>query len=512
MSDLFMNGNWMLDMLEKHIWHGFTVGAVALAIVYTVCKLFPKMPPDTTSWLYRLGYLKLITAFVFLRAISLTLPVYTPANPAPAVDTVIQISRHTSAVAASTARSAVHPNAVLYFLMLWGLVITFAGFRIAHASYKTRTLRKSCSVIQDAELHRILRDLCERMRIRRKPELLSGNVSGPMICGFLSPSIILPEGFSSEGIQLVLAHELAHVKRRDVMWAWLPMLAQWFFFFNPLVWLLRKEWLLAQEAACDAMAVDVTSASHAEYGRMLLTYVVPIPASRRLVAIGVSEPYNTLKRRLNAMLKLQSGSRKKNIIVGTIVLAIGIFASAFTVAGRTQLPTWAPKNPSPEFLRAAKVLKPLPLESNRAIGSLGVPVWECFGALTDQQMKDFMKIRQEKQKTDGMTQQTISYMKKNYGATERNGYIVYNKREISVPVKTMYGIQRKACDSIVESCKADLYKLGAAQDLSNVDLNLEFYANGCHEMRVSFRAIIRPSPTEFVSTSLGLGPFGYISR
>jgi len=291
-------------------------------------------------------------------------------------------------------------------------------------------------------------------------------------------------------------------------------------------WLLRKEWLLAQEAACDAMAVDVTSASHAEYGRMLLTYVVPIPASVRLVAIGVSEPYNTLKRRLNAMLKSQSGSRRKSILVGTIVLAIGILASAFTVIGHSQLPTWAPENPSPEFLRAAKVLKELPPEKNHTVGSLDVPVWECFGALTDQQIKDFMKIHQVKIPTAGLSQEVLSYAKQHSEATEKDGYLIYNTRSIAVPIQELSDAQKKAVDRILKVSVDEarpgqqgndllsmLYKAGAKPDLSNVSLS--FRADGGHEVRFSF--LLKPTMSgtkagAVTSTSISPGPFGYISR
>lgn len=47
------------------------------------------------------------------------------------------------------------------------------------------------------------------------------------------------------------------------------------------------------------------------------------------------------------------------------------------------LPDWAPKNPSPEFLRAAKVLKPLPEDAGGGGSPLTVAFHEMFGALTD---------------------------------------------------------------------------------------------------------------------------------
>ena len=51
------------------------------------------------------------------------------------------------------------------------------------------------------------------------------------------------------------AHELAHVRRRDLLWSGLAGLVRVLFFFHPLVWLAHREALVAREAACDALAL-----------------------------------------------------------------------------------------------------------------------------------------------------------------------------------------------------------------------------------------------------------------
>jgi hypothetical protein len=144
------------------------------------------------------------------------------------------------------------------------------------------------------------------------------------------------------------------------------------------------------------------------------------------------------------------------------------------------LPDWAPRNPSPEFLRAAKVLKPLPREvSERQTSNVGPGLTEAlkarverilypasyrmFGALSDEQMEHFL-----------------------------------GTKEIRLPVRAMTKAQRAAFDdwfsAAAEAFKggppeyADvrvyLYKLGAKEDLSNVEAG--FVAVGGHAVHIWF--------------------------
>ena len=67
-----------------------------------------------------------------------------------------------------------------------------------------------------------------------------------MLLGIGRPTVLLPdvliESCHPAELRLILAHEVAHLKRRDLTWSWLPLLGQWFFFFHPLVWLGQREW------------------------------------------------------------------------------------------------------------------------------------------------------------------------------------------------------------------------------------------------------------------------------
>ena len=112
---------------------------------------------------------------------------------------------------------------------------------------------------------------------------LSGEAPVPMVTGLLRPVILLPEKMlrgSADDLRLAVAHELAHVRRADLWFAWVPALAETVFWFHPLVGRCVREYVECCEEACDRDALRVTGASPYDYGRLLVAFGV----HRRLAA------------------------------------------------------------------------------------------------------------------------------------------------------------------------------------------------------------------------------------
>jgi beta-lactamase regulating signal transducer with metallopeptidase domain len=63
----------------------------------------------------------------------------------------------------------------------------------------------------------------------------------------------------------MLAHDMAHIKRGDLLWFWLATTARLLFFFYPLVMLARRESRLTAEMAADELAVTVCRLEPADY-------------------------------------------------------------------------------------------------------------------------------------------------------------------------------------------------------------------------------------------------------
>jgi len=89
------------------------------------------------------------------------------------------------------------------------------------------------------------------------------------------PQIVLPkeilEGLPRGEQRLVIAHELAHIQRRDHLVRWLEWAAVSWLWWNPMVWIARKGLRNSEELACDALVLRALNPEPREYGSCLLS-------------------------------------------------------------------------------------------------------------------------------------------------------------------------------------------------------------------------------------------------
>ena len=102
---------------------------------------------------------------------------------------------------------------------------------------------------------------------------------GPFVMGYVRPIVLLPErqmeAFSTEEWELVLAHELAHLKNRDGLWLPLVNLITLLFWWHPMLWLAKHRLQQVGEFAADSRAIAASfdrkcmAACLVKFGRML---------------------------------------------------------------------------------------------------------------------------------------------------------------------------------------------------------------------------------------------------
>ncbi|HUR29362.1 MAG TPA: M56 family metallopeptidase, partial [Planctomycetota bacterium] len=118
-------------------------------------------------------------------------------------------------------------------------------------------------VLQHGALADKLRDLCRRTGIRRRVRLsVAPSLGAPISMGMFRPEICVPPRvlleLSEEEQEVLLAHELAHVVRRDPLWLATCRLCEAVFFFQPLNRVARHEIEDCAEFLSDAWAVRHT--------------------------------------------------------------------------------------------------------------------------------------------------------------------------------------------------------------------------------------------------------------
>ena len=110
----------------------------------------------------------------------------------------------------------------------------------------------------------------------REDALLCDEIGSPFILGVFRPKIYLPSRLTKPQLSFVLAHERAHLRRRDHWWKPLGFLLLAVHWFNPLLWLAYVLLCRDIELACDEAAVrDMAAPDRADYAQALLDCSFP---------------------------------------------------------------------------------------------------------------------------------------------------------------------------------------------------------------------------------------------
>ena len=150
-----------------------------------------------------------------------------------------------------------------YLDALWLAGVLLLSLRTLGGWWLIRRMRAR---LQQAPHTLLLRlDVLRRqMNIPRFVDLrLSTKLTNPLTAGVFRPWILLPvtalTGLSAEQLEVVLAHELAHIRRADYLWNLLQTLVETLFFFHPAVWWISRRVREERELCCDDIAVAACS-------------------------------------------------------------------------------------------------------------------------------------------------------------------------------------------------------------------------------------------------------------
>lgn len=146
--------------------------------------------------------------------------------------------------------------------------------------------------------------MASSLGLRRVPDVrVSSDVHAPQVVGLRRPIVLLPQSAADWDVEerrMAICHELTHVHRRDLLFGWIPVLAARVFFFHPLARLATREYLVAREAACDAIVLRMLQVEPALYGRLLVRMGVARPEPA-FTASGSSASSSGLTRRLEML-------------------------------------------------------------------------------------------------------------------------------------------------------------------------------------------------------------------
>lgn len=244
------------------------------------------------------------------------------------------------------------PSVVLsglsYAMLIWLFcALTLAAYLMMRLRHLHREALSGTDDSLPPWLPQLLAESSARLRLRSPPRVLvSRHTASPAVLGTFRPILLLPQDglsrLSPERAKHVLLHELAHIKRGDLIIHAAYLIIQIIYWFNPLLWVVRRQMRRLREICCDATVANVLREETASYRQTLLEtareLLVRPKADPGLGLLGIGEHGNCLRERLRWLerntwkyTRLRKGV---TAMIATLVF-VGLLPMATAQVGRT---------------------------------------------------------------------------------------------------------------------------------------------------------------------------------
>jgi beta-lactamase regulating signal transducer with metallopeptidase domain len=302
---------------------------LAIAIVATASRLLPRMPAAMRA---NLWWLASLAALVGL------LPIGTVRMPA-AVPPLVQTGIEAALAPAGSLAPVSAPNTPDGWpgalVVLWAVGALFVLARHVREQIRLDLIWKRAVDADSGTVASWAWPWFKSPGWNAVPAVrVSEETTVPLTIGWLRPRILVPAGSEAGTLRLALAHEFAHVRRHDLLFGWVPAIAQVVLWFSPLTWWAVREYGQAREEACDADALELASAAPREYGELLLHFGVAQPMPSSAVALCGSRTAQALERRLMRLGSALETSRSMRMagalavaLVAAVILPVRVVGS-----------------------------------------------------------------------------------------------------------------------------------------------------------------------------------------
>lgn len=264
-----LNRRWRGGSVErKYALHvvALVVSLLALPVTFTLIDFPPAVPS--------------IGGQVGVEVAAPAMPVPQPGAESPRVPPQLPPSatdrEMASSPAATPPASAVARSRPGWLPIASGLVGLYALgvgvmlVRLIVSVWQAQRLASRAQRLSEGPLVDRLQGLAHRWSMRLVPRLaLVEEIVVPKVVGLVRPTILMPvsamSGLALDELEMILAHELAHVRRYDIWVNLLQRVVEVVLFFNPAVWYLSHQAGVCREYCCDELACRAFGGSDAEH-------------------------------------------------------------------------------------------------------------------------------------------------------------------------------------------------------------------------------------------------------
>lgn len=311
-----------------------SISGATITVVYLMLRCFLKHKICARFFdllaraaiLYYLVPLPYLKKF-YLAVLRLLLP------DSPVLISKISLSRRNHIVYAEDALHVnVYAGAQTMIAVIWVSIICvlLTGWLITYVRL-ARIAARYADMVMTPECRAFLENLKREYGIRRRVFLYEAMAGENTITfGFFKPVIICSEATTSPGAELLVRHELVHIKRMDTLWKMIMELARMIHCYNPFVWILHSSFEQVCEHSCDKIATQNATEEEVElYRRLMLEEA--LGDKIEIVSLRWKSGFGNNAQKIRERMENLMSKKKWNRTAAIVLVAALTFANSMTV-------------------------------------------------------------------------------------------------------------------------------------------------------------------------------------
>ena len=222
---------------------------------------------------------------------------------------------------------------------VWILGFLIVFVRLVLATGSVRRLARKSRVLTDSAWNELREQLQTKLSISEPVQLRIAGQLPPMTWGAFRHVILLPESATSwteDRRRVVLAHELAHVKRHDGILQILVQVVCSVYWFSPMVWFASNRLRIERERACDDHVLNLGARADV-YADHLLQIARGIRRGPSFATVSMADP-SQLETRLISILDSRTRRRRlSRLAVMSLLSVVGVLTASIAAIQVTAL-------------------------------------------------------------------------------------------------------------------------------------------------------------------------------
>lgn len=227
-------------------------------------------------------------------------------------------------------------NSLPWLVVAWMVGLLVASARLIGGFSRTRRITRNATSKASRALELRIEKICARLGITRAIRALESTaIDVPLVIGAIRPVVVIPvsliSGLTPLQLDMLIAHELAHVRRHDYLVNLVQTIVETLLFYHPAARWISDRAREERENCCDDIAMETCAVDPAQYTSTLLL----LEESRgEAVGLAAAASGGSLLRRAQRLLTgrtyLELGPRW---VAGVITIGAALFAGNEAIAG-----------------------------------------------------------------------------------------------------------------------------------------------------------------------------------